>query len=413
MFYQFYPDGVIHGPMHWGHARSDNLVHWEELPIALYPDENGTIFSGCMVYDSQNTAGFEKAGAKALTAVFTHNQDNGPSQHQYQSLAYSLDDGMTFEKYRCNPVLDLKLSDFRDPKVFWHEESGKWIMLTAALRNIFIFSSANLKDWKQESVFTGDDLSDNEIWECPDLLSFTDDNQDTKWALIVSQNTIDYAKTGVRYYIGNFDGNKFQDETDSVPLWLDFGRDNYAAATFSNVHGRLLQIGWMNCWAYAQKLPESGFRGCMTIPRELSLRKIHGKYRITQKPARELYEHVKVHHLSSEMYKSDILLGLFEVECKHNIETISLMNDEEVFSITIDYHNGRISADRSKCASSNLGKEYEEIRTMNFLACEQRKLLILIDITSVEIFAAGGEATGTFQYYSKRPFQSITTGGNL
>lgn len=412
MFYQYYPDGVVHGPMHWGHTRSKDLIRWEDLPVALYPDENGTIFSGCMVYDSENTGDFAEKEKKALVAVFTHNQDTDHMQRQYQSLAYSLDDGMTFKKYPLNPVLDLELKDFRDPKVFWHAGRKKWIMLTASLKSIIIFSSSNLKDWKQESTFTGHDLLEDEIWECPDLQLFTDDDQNEKWVLIVSQNTLDYTKTGIRYYIGTFDGSRFQDETGTNPLWMDLGRDNYAAATFADVNDRIIQIGWMNCWAYAQKLPESGFRGCMTLPRELRLIKTHGKYRITQKPVRELFDHMQIHHIFTDKYQSDILLGLFEIECTRDMETVLLMNDEEVFSITADYRHGQITVDRSKCSCGDFGEEYKEIRTMNFLTCSQKKLLIFIDVTSIEIFAADGEAVGTFQYFSKKPLQIIKTGGN-
>mgnify|MGYP003371997322 FL=1 len=236
LFYQHCPDRTVHGPMHWGHARSRDLIHWEELPIALFPDKNGTIFSGSIVYDEENSSGFGSDKSDPLVAIFTHNKETQGITRQYQSLAYSLDNGNTFEKFSGNPVLDMRMKDFRDPKVIRYR--NKWIMLTAAGQSILIFSSDNLKDWKKESSFFTGDLEKNEIWECPDLIRFSDKYGNERWVLIVSQNTLDYKKTGVRYFVGRFNGTDFFDNTGKRTLWLDFGRDDYAAATFAE-----LQLG--------------------------------------------------------------------------------------------------------------------------------------------------------------------------
>lgn len=406
LFYQHYPDGTIHGPMHWGHARSKELLNWEELPIALCPDEKGMIFSGSIVYDKCNLSGFSCAEEGALVAVFTHSREEDAGKAQYQSLAYSADGGVTFEKYDGNPVLDLGLEDFRDPKVFWYAPGEKWIMLTAALNRIFIHSSLNLREWREESVFSSEDMGENEIWECPDLCVLDNGRGMKSWVLIVSQNTLDYERTGVRYFIGDFDGSRFTDKTGGSRLWLDFGRDNYAAATFSETDGRVIQLGWMNCWAYAQKVPETGFRGCMTIPRELFLLETEQGIRVGQKPAGEIRRNICTRKLETNKIEQEVLHGIFEIETKGDRGEILLKNEKESLSVAYDYRAGRISVDRSKM-DCELGKEFDEVREMRFSLKDERKLLLVVDVGSVEIFAAGGEAAGTFQYFPKQPLQTL------
>ncbi|WP_432212382.1 GH32 C-terminal domain-containing protein [Paenibacillus polymyxa] len=150
LFYQYHPYGTKWGPMHWGHAVSKDLIHWKHLPIALYPDENGQIFSGSAVIDWNNTAGF---GKEAMVAIFTHSGDNG----QVQSIAYSLDRGRTWTKYEGNPVMpDPPISDWRDPKVFWHEDSRQWVMSLAAANKVMLYTSPNLKQWTYASEFGED-----------------------------------------------------------------------------------------------------------------------------------------------------------------------------------------------------------------------------------------------------------------
>ncbi len=158
LFYQYYPEDIVWGPMHWGHAVSTDLVHWEHLPIALYPDEHGLIFSGSAIVDWNNTSGFGTEDNPPLIAIFTyHNIDGeraGKNDYQTQGIAYSLDKGRTWEKYENNPVLpNPGIKDFRDPKVIWYEADQKWIMTFAAYDHVRFYSSPNLNEWKLESEF--------------------------------------------------------------------------------------------------------------------------------------------------------------------------------------------------------------------------------------------------------------------
>ena len=160
LYYQYYPEGTVWGPMHWGHSTSQDLIHWEHQPIAIYPDANGMIFSGSAVIDRNNTAGF---GENAIVAIYT-----SADKAQNQSISYSLDGGQTFTAYEGNPVLIGDIADFRDPKVFWDELSNQWTMALACQQEIRFYGSPNLKDWTYLSSFGEGYGAHGGVWECPD-----------------------------------------------------------------------------------------------------------------------------------------------------------------------------------------------------------------------------------------------------
>ncbi len=190
LFYQYHPYSNVWGPMHWGHAITTDLVHWKHLPIALYPDSLGTIFSGSAVIDWNNSSGLGSSENPPMVAIFTHHNqklaEEGSLQFQYQSIAYSLDKGRSWTKYPGNPVLkNPGIRDFRDPKVSWYEAGQKWIMVFAAQDRIMFYSSPNLIQWDKESEFIAEKTSDEGVWECPDFFPLTS-GEETKWVLLVS-----------------------------------------------------------------------------------------------------------------------------------------------------------------------------------------------------------------------------------
>ncbi len=279
LFYQYNPDAMVPGSMHWGHAVSTDLVHWENLPIALYPDENGSIWSGSVVVDSENSSGLVPGGG--FVAVFSY--DN-----QTQGLAYSTDRGRTWQKYDANPILPALETDFRDPKVFWHEATRQWVMIISAKTAVKIFTSSNLIQWDFASDFTDPNFQGG-VWEVPDLFPMDLDGEE-KWVMIVSTTSggpVD--GNGTRYYIGDFDGQVFTDDYPDTLTWLDYGPDNYAGTTWNNVpnHKRLF-IGWMNNWLYAQGIPTSVWRGADTIVREFKLIHTQDGVRLIQSPLEAL-----------------------------------------------------------------------------------------------------------------------------
>ncbi len=225
LFYQYYPRGTTWGPMHWGHAISTDLVHWEHLPIALYPDEHGMIFSGSAVVDWDNTSGFGKNNKPPLVAIFSYHdmakeQAGVEDDFQTQGIAYSTDKGRTWKKYEGNPVVkNPGFRDFRDPKVIWHKESKKWIMVVTAQDHLMFYGSADLKDWNFLSTFGKDVGSHDGVWECPDLFPLKDENGKEYWVILQNMNPGNpNGGSGLQYFIGQFDGKEFTVDSDFMKL---------------------------------------------------------------------------------------------------------------------------------------------------------------------------------------------------
>jgi fructan beta-fructosidase len=290
LFFQYDPTSTVQGLMHWGHAVSIDLVNWTHLPIALYPDEHGYIYSGSAVIDWHNTAGF---GKEAMVALFTHHLNN----RQSQSIAYSTDKGRSWTKHDGNPVIEPpnNLQDFRDPKVFWFEEGGNaghWVMVVAAGNIILFYTAPDLKNWSLGSGFGPGYGSTEGIWETPDLFELlVDGSSDTRWVLTVGvADGSPAGGTGVQYFVGDFDGVKFtsNNQKNSV-LWADYGADFYATQSWSDEpDGRRIWIAWMNNWRYAEDIPTTTWRGAFTLPRVLALKTTPRGIRLVQQPIAEL-----------------------------------------------------------------------------------------------------------------------------
>ncbi|APD95457.1 levanase [Alteromonas mediterranea] len=236
LFFQHNPDASVWGPMHWGHAVSKDLVHWEEQPIALYPDELGTIFSGSAVVDWNNSSGFGTKENPPIVALYTyHNAEmekQGVINFQTQALAYSLDKGKTWKKYSGNPVIENPgIKDFRDPKVMWHEPSKKWVMVLAQKDHIGFYSSDNLIDWSLESTFGEEVGSHGGVWECPELLLMpVEGTNQSRYVLLVSISPGGpNGGSATQYFVGDFDGSNFvldsewQSELAPIPAQFPTG----------------------------------------------------------------------------------------------------------------------------------------------------------------------------------------------
>ena len=312
LFYQYIPrdrwdtTGISH-PAHWGHAFSPDLIHWTHLPVALETDHLGAIFSGSVVVDENDSSGFF-GGRPGLVAVFTQNNPNpSPQGPQVQSIAYSADRGRTWTMYARNPVISNPgPPDFRDPKVFWHTTSQFWVMVvTYQGDRVRFYRSENLKNWQYTGEFGAPMGAHTAVWECPDLFTLPVDGDPgrTRWVLHLStyHPTALSDHLGLQYFIGEFDGRTFSsDNPASVVLTPDYGRDNYAAITWSNLPAgddRRLIIGWMNDWAYARRVPTEPWKGHLTVPRELRLRQRDEAVRLIQTPATEL-EQLRGEHRS-------------------------------------------------------------------------------------------------------------------
>ena len=302
LFYQLNPHSRVWGPMHWGHAVSTDLERWDELPIALEPDELGWIFSGSIVADVDNRAGLSREGETVLIAFFTHHDPEGKAaghtDYEHQSLAVSHDKGRSWTKHAGNPVLTNPgdAPDFRDPSVFWHDRSAAWVMLISAGDKLQIHRSTNLFDWTWASSFDAGRGAGLGLWECSYLCEMPIEGEnERRWVLIQSFNPGGrLGGSGTRYFVGDFDGFTFTPAPDfdaAAPAadnhWLDWGPDNYAMIGWANLpatHTRPLFIGWMNNWAYANETTEEPFRGRMIMPREAHLARTPVGLRLRARP---------------------------------------------------------------------------------------------------------------------------------
>jgi fructan beta-fructosidase len=418
LFYQYYPNDIVWGPMHWGHATSNDLLNWTHQPIALYPDTLGMIFSGSAVIDKNNTSGF---GKNAMVAIFTlHNNaiwERGFKNTESQGIAYSNDEGKTWTKYSGNPVLNNQgQQDFRDPKVIWMEKVNAWIMALAVGDQIHFYSSPNLKNWKFESSFKpANDLAGLGVWECPDLFNIKDNNGNDKWVLIINHgDKTPNGGSGTRYFVGNFDGHQFTNEQGS--LWMDAGPDFYAAVTYSNVpDDKRILLGWMSNWQYAQKVPTQAWRSALTLPRELTLIKKEGKYFLQQEIVKQFSAIVKQELKTKSLFLPYEQKGINLSQSMVDIDftegskswTIELSNEKGERFI-IDFENGVISTNRTFSGKIDFNENFANKKFV--LPTEFDQILnakLILDKASVEMLFNNGKYSMTNIFFPSQPYSII------
>lgn len=428
LFYQFYPDSTVWGPMHWGHATSRNLVHWEHQPVALYPDTLGYIFSGSAVVDERNTSGFGRNGKPPIVAIFTHHDPKGEKEgrndFQNQSIAYSLDEGKSWTKYEGNPVVkNPGIRDFRDPKVSWHEETQKWIMTLATLDRITFYSSPDLKTWTKESEFGKEVGAHGGVWECPDL--FPLEHKDKKvWVLLVSINPGGpNGGSATQYFTGDFDGHIFKPFQTDI-RWIDYGPDNYAGVTWSNTGSRKIFMGWMSNWQYAQVVPTKNWRSAMTVPRELGLQKTGEKYLVTSKPVLELDTlagtPVVLKNIDATNFNLTEKIGKTTGSSRIRMASQKLQD----FTITFSNNAGQqvmagydktkneYFIDRTSSGKVDFEKGFAARHTAPRLSTkDDMNLTLVVDNASIELFADDGLSVMTQIFFPEPLFSQISIHG--
>jgi sucrose-6-phosphate hydrolase SacC (GH32 family) len=271
LFFQHNPNGNEWGNMSWGHAKSKDLLHWEELPLAI-PHGKEYIFSGCVVYDKNHVSGLGDPKKSLLIAIYTADY---PNTLQEQHLAFSNDEGVTWTKYEKNPVLSIQLKDFRDPNIIWHEPSHQFVMSVVKPWEFTVqfYGSKDLLHWNYLSEF-GHQGDVDMIWECPSLLELpVEGSKETKWVFAVSSQGPYKKSVGMQYFVGDFDGKTFTNDAPKEQVnYVDYGRDFYAAIPFYNtVNKESFWLGWMLSWSYAKEQPTFPYKGQMSLARILSL----------------------------------------------------------------------------------------------------------------------------------------------
>ncbi len=384
MFYQYNPYGNEWGFMHWGHAVSTDLLHWEHLPVAIYPDEGSkdtvycTAFSGSAIVDKNNLLGKQQGEEKTLVAFYT-------SQFCGQRIAYSTDKGRTWEKYEGNPVIPFdEKDDARDPKVFWHEPSQKWVMVLYRkigeddfTKGISFYVSENLVDWEWKDHIIG-------FFECPDLvrLQVTNLPGEFKWVLFDGDGS---------YIIGDFDGERFTPETSKMKS--DFGKNYYATQTWSNIpeeDGRTIQIAWMR----GGEFPGMPFNGQMSFPSELYVTKFKSGYKLVRKPIKEIGQ---LHGKRSSWSNVNVIPGInknilnrISGDCYHIIAELDIKTSNN-FGFML--RHGK--QDTGTEVLYNVEKETLTVlgSSVQLQPVDNKiKLEILVDRASIEIYANDGQA---------------------
>lgn len=465
LYFQYNPYGSKWGNMHWGHAVSKDLIHWEHLDPAIARDPVGHIFSGSSVVDKKNTAGF---GKNAIIAIYTNNSVN---HDEVQCIAYSNDNGRTFTKYEGNPVLTPfdGLKDFRDPKVFWYEKGKCWYMIVSADKETRFYKSKNLKKWIYVSAF-GKGLGQQPCqYECPDFfqLPVNGDKKKMKWVMTMNINPgCWFGGSATEYFVGDFDGKKFTCPDANEVKWLDWGKDHYATVTFSNTGDRVLGITWMSNWQYANLTPFKQNRGANGLPRELKLYEKNGKYYISEDVAPEVYalrkdtKNVADASVAGEKMLAGVaanMEGAFEIEADvtpdaNGIAGIEISNNKrERTLIYFDMKQGKVVMDRTESGLTDFGKQAvphdielawdkqlaaegkqparitNSINYKNDFAlatwaplslCEDGKKTyhvdIFVDKSSVELFVDGGRIAMTNLVFPVAPYENVklyTQGG--
>lgn len=426
LFFQHYPKATVWGPMHWGYATSKDLVHWTQEPIALYPDKLGYIFSGSVVVDERNTSGLGTKDKPAMVAIFTHHdpkgEKSGSSTYQNESIAYSIDEGLTWKKYPGNPVLkNPGIKDFRDPKVFWYDEGNKWVMSLATKDRITFYSSPNLKDWTKESEFGQSLGAHGGVWECPDLFPLQL-NGKQYWVLLVSINPGGPNKgSATQYFVGHFDGKTFT-PVSTKTKWIDYGPDDYAGVTWGNTGKRKVFLGWMGNWLYANEVPTKVWRNAMTIPRDLSLTLAAGDIYLKSELVPELGKiataTIKVD--AGQLVKNNNIFSVikqrpgqfilkFTTKAAKDYSVILSNDGGEKLVIGYDAAKNRYYIDRSASGQKQFSKQFTNAGYAPRISTTlDSDMELVVDQSSVEVFADGGLSNLTAVFFPRKPYNKLS-----
>lgn len=408
LFYQHYPEAPNWGPMHWGHAVSRDLLHWKHMPIALYPDELGMIFSGSCVYDQENTSGYGTKEKPPIVAVYTNHGRHGLEQ---QSIAYSTD-GIHFEKSYQNPVIpNPGISDFRDPKAFYNPVKNCWSLVLAAGDRVHFYKSEDLKRWEKTGEFGPEGNLASGVWECPDLFQVEAEDGRKLWVLIVSMTTTtEDGRCRTQYFLGDFDGDKFiQQQKEEEPLWIDFGFDNYAGVTFQNLEQPLF-LGWAMNWGYANETPTGEYCGQMTLARSLRAVKTEKGYRLASSFAGlEKYQHsaYPVNHMQRLCMDT---FGM-KVTGTKKITLSNALGQKLVIQVTED----EIFVDRTHAGEHAFHEQFQMPQYCSVRIPRMKRdgeMELIFDVSVLEVLADDGLIPVSMVAYPEAPYDQVLLEGS-
>ena len=421
LFYQHNPFADRWGHMSWGHAVSPDMLHWRHLPVALREEHGIMIFSGSAVVDRHDTSGL-CGGRPCLVAIYTGHTP----ERQTQNLAFSRDRGRTFTKYASNPVLDLGLKDFRDPKVFWHASTRRWIMAVVLpdQHKVRFFASPDLKRWERVSDF-GPAGATGGVWECPDLFPLPVEGEPgvVRWVLDVDINPGGpNGGSAGQYFVGQFDGVRFvNDNPPETTLWADHGKDFYASLSFSDLppaDGRRVWMGWMSNWLYANEEPTSPWRGVQSVPRQLALRRLPEGLRLVQSPVAELRSlrtspQARVVTAAAELPPSaEIELELVRGDWKEaGLRLMNTAGDEVMVGVSASPLELFVDRRRSQATPFHEAYPGRHAGPLRWRG-DRVSVRVLFDRTTLEVFANDGETVISDRVFSTQPLTRLEVVGS-
>ncbi len=407
LYYQYNPNSRDWGTIHWGHARSRDLLTWEHRPIALTPDfaRLGHVASGSVVFDRENTSGLGRDGRAPLVAMYSNFPDDGP---QVQSLSFSLDGGETWTEDDHNPVIENPgIADFRDPKVLRFDDH--WVMVLAADQVIQFYVSDDLRSWRLTQDF-GEELGhhDGSPWECPDLIPLIHEGR-TTWLLIVSvQGSSPNGGSGVQYFLGDFDGERFHYDGCADTRWLDFGPDQYATVSWHGVEPPLI-VGWMSNWAYGREVPTAPWRGAMGLPRHLELITTPLGLRSAQRPVDSLIALRQQPAALCDGFALGRDRTPVDIELEVSTQARLTLRSDRGDALSVDVSQDAIHLDRSNARS--LAQMLTPAAKAPRLGVGARVRLI-IDRSTIEVFADHGTCVLSALYFAEAPWSRIELRGD-
>ena len=392
LYYQYNPYGSQWENMTWGHSTSRDLIHWDAQPLAIEPDWLGTIFSGsCVVNGDEVVAIYTSAG-----------------HHQTQSMAVSKDNGRTFTKFSGNPILTSDVPDFRDPNPFWNEDIQAWNMILAVGQEMRIYSSKDLKEWKEESRFGLEYGNHDGVWECPDLFKVKNERmKNEKWVLVCNINPGGpFGGSATQYFVGDFDGKKFTCESmPKVTKWMDYGKDHYATVSFYNApENRRVVIAWMSNWQYANQVPTRQFRSANSIPRDLGLFTYGEETYLSVVPSKEMLA------ARGEKVKQPTEACEIVIDVKGSADII-LSNDRgEQVTMRYDAQQQTFSMDRTHSGDVGFSEAFPCVTTAPTYG-SIRQFRLFIDRCSLDAFDAEGKMALTHRVFPSMPYNQLQVKG--
>lgn len=455
LFFQYNPYGSKWGNMHWGHAVSTDLIHWTQLDPAIARDDYGQIFSGSsyiarLPEGAEGTDPFEAEtlvpgnGTEGDFIASYYTSDNGSLERalqEQQSFAISTDGGRTYRKYGAPVLKSDGRRDFRDPKLFWSNDKNEWRMIVSADNEMQFYGSKNLRDWTYVSAFGDGYGVQPRQFECPDFFSLPVENENnktthkqnnTKYVMIVNVNPgCWFGGSASQYFTGEYDGINFKcDNPKETVKWLDWGKDHYAAVTFScEPQGRIISIPWMSNWQYANDLPTQQYRSQMGMPRELFAFTSGKDTYVGQRPVAEML--AQLEPASIEVTAGAVKLGNEDAPVCIDLDvkdgTSFTLSNEEGELVYFECKAGRLIMDRQKSGiiptkdfASKTWSPVPELGTNSGTWAPVAQLCgkkasyhvqLWLDRCSIEMFVDGGKASMTNLVYPHTPYNTIAGAG--